>query len=395
MKQSLTAIFKDFTSSEKNAGLVLLLCLGISLIISNSTLGESYIHFWHQKIGFSLAGYDLSLSVEHWINDGLMTIFFLLVGLEIERELYAGELYPVKNALLPVFAALGGMLIPAAIYFLFNYGTFTANGFGIPMGTDIAFALGILALAGDRVPLSIKILLTAIAIIDDLGSILIIAFFYGSEIHYLYLAVALGIFALLLVFNRVGLSSLFLYLPLGIIMWFFMMQSGIHPTISGVLLAFALPFGKGNEASPSIKLQHALHLPVAFFILPVFTLANTAIPFNPESVSHITGPHSFGIAFGLFLGKPLGILAALFIITKLKLVQLPGSVTWYDLLALGFIAGIGFTMSIFITQLAFTENTLIQSSKLVILVTSGIAGCVGLLLFRLKKKSANTTELTP
>jgi NhaA family Na+:H+ antiporter len=392
MKQSLTAIFKDFTSSEKNAGLILLLCLGISLIVSNSSLSESYTHFWHNKAGFSFAGFDLNLSIEHWINDGLMTIFFLLVGMEIERELYAGELHPFKNALLPVFAALGGMLMPAVIYSLFNHGTPTATGFGIPMGTDIAFALGILALAGNKVPVSIKILLTAIAIIDDLGSILIIAFFYGTEIRYLYLATSLGIFVLLLVFNRLRLSSLFFYLPLGIVMWFFMMQSGIHPTISGVLLAFALPFGKGDETSASIKLQNALHLPVAFLILPLFTLANTAIPVNSESISGMTGSHSAGIALGLFLGKPLGILTAMFLTVKLKIVQLPASVSWYDLLALGFIAGIGFTMSIFITQLAFTENTLIQSSKLVILTTSGIAGCIGLLLFFLKKRSANNTE---
>lgn len=385
MKSDLTSVFKNFTGSEKNAGLVLLLCVGISLFISNSSLGESYIHFWHREAGFSVAGLNMNLSIEHWINDGLMTIFFLLVGLEIERELYAGELHPVKNALLPVFSALGGMFVPALIFLLFNYGTTSSNGFGIPMGTDIAFALGVLSLAGNKVPVSIKILLTAIAIIDDLGSILIIAFFYGSQIHYLYLLISLGIFALLLVLNRLKVLSMLPYLLLGIPMWFFMMQSGIHPTISGVLLAFALPFGGGDESSPSIKLQQALHVPVAFIILPLFTLANTAIPVDAEFISGMTEPHAIGIALGLLLGKPIGILAACFIITQLKIVQLPQSVNWYNLLALGFIAGIGFTMSVFITQLAFTENTLIQSSKLVILAASGIAGCIGLLLFYLRK----------
>ncbi len=395
MKQSLTTIFKDFTSSEKNAGLLLLLCVCTSLFISNSSVSESYLHFWHQKADFSFAGFNLHLSIEHWINDGLMTIFFLMVGLEIERELYAGELHPLKNALLPVFAALGGMLMPAIIFLLCNYNVPTATGFGIPMGTDIAFALGVLAIAGNRVPVSIKILLTAIAIIDDLGSILIIAFFYGTEINYLYLSISLLIFVILLLLNYLKVLSIWPYLILGIPMWFFMMQSGIHPTISGVLLAFAMPFGKGDKTSPSIKLQHSLHYPVAFFILPVFTLANTAIPFNAEALTGLSGPHSLGIALGLCIGKPLGILVTVFLITKLKIVQLPKPVSWHDLLALGFIAGIGFTMSIFITQLAFTENVLIQSSKLVILATSGIAGCVGLLLFFLKKKPANTTDLTP
>lgn len=394
MKSDLTTLFKNFTGSEKNAGLVLLATVGISLLITNSFLSADYIHFWHKKTGFSFAGFDLNLSIEHWINDGLMTLFFLLVGLEIERELYAGELHPLKNALLPVAGALGGMLFPALIFLVFNYGTSTASGFGIPMGTDIALALGVLSLAGNRVPVSIKILLTAIAIIDDLGSILIIAFFYGEEIHYVYLLISLGIFAFLLVLNRLKVLSMIPYLALGIPMWFFMMQSGIHPTISGVLLAFALPFASGDETSPSIKLQQALHVPVAFIILPLFTLANTAIPVNAGFISGLTEPHAIGIALGLLLGKPIGILTACFTMVKLKIVQLPSSVNWYYLLALGFVAGIGFTMSVFITQLAFTENELIQSSKLVILVTSGIAGSIGLLLFHLKKSPVIKPDLT-
>lgn len=358
-----------------------------SLFLANSFFSEDYLHFWHQKIGFSVFNFDLNLSLEHWINDGLMTIFFLLVGLEIERELYDGELHPIKNAILPIAGAIGGMIIPAIIFTAFNFNSETANGFGIPMGTDIAFALGILSLAGDRVPVSIKILLTAIAIIDDLGSILIIALFYGSEIQYTYLFISLGIFGVLLLLNRLKIYVWFPYIILGVLMWFFMMQSGIHPTISGVLLAFAFPFAKGDEASPSIKLQHHLHVPVAFIILPLFTLANTAIPIKTEYLANLSQSHSLGISLGLLLGKPIGILTAFYIITKLRIVGLPVGIKKQHLLALGCIAGIGFTMSIFITQLAFQDDTLIQSSKLSILITSAFAGLIGLSFALYKKQT--------
>lgn len=342
--------------------------------------------FWHHKIGFSVFNFDLNFSIEHWINDGLMTIFFLLVGLEIERELYAGELHPVKNAILPIGGAIGGMVVPALIFTAFNFNSPTSNGFGIPMGTDIAFALGILSLAGDRVPVSIKILLTAIAIIDDLGSILIIALFYGSNIQYTYLFISLGIFGVLLILNRLRVYNMIPYILLGILMWFFMMQSGIHPTISGVLLAFAFPFAKGDESSPSIKLQHRLHIPVAFLILPLFTLANTAIPIKTEYLSNLTQSHSLGIFLGLLIGKPIGILTAFYIVTKFRIVGLPVGIKKQDLLALGCIAGIGFTMSIFITQLAFKDEILIQSSKLTILITSAFAGLIGLSFAFFKKQ---------
>jgi len=393
VRVKISNVFKDFTTSEKNAGLVLVFCAILSIFISNSAIGESYTHFWHTKIGFNFLGFDMHYSIEHWINDGIMTIFFLMVGLEIERELYDGELNPIKNAILPIVAAVGGMLLPALIYLYFNQGSDSANGFGIPMGTDIAFALGILSLAGNKVPVSIKVLLTAIAIIDDLGSILIIALFYGSDIQTTYLLSSLGIFALLLIMNRLKVHNIIPYLILGVPMWFFMMQSGIHPTISGVLLAFACPFGKDSESSPSVKLQHKLHLPVAFIILPLFTLANTAIPIKTEFISSLNGTHAIGIAFGLIIGKPLGILTAIFIVTKLKIVEFYKSVKWIDLLAMGLLAGIGFTMSIFITQLAFDDETRIQSSKLMILIASSFAGFLGLIVFSLKKdnKKSNLT----
>lgn len=385
MNLKITQLFKDFTSSEKNAGLVLVCCTMLSLFISNSSFSDGYLHFWHQKIGFSFAEYNLNFSVEHWINDGLMTVFFLLVGLEIERELYAGELHPIKNALLPVICAIGGMVVPAIIFGLFNFNTETMNGFGIPMGTDIAFALGIISLAGNRVPVSIKVLLTAIAIIDDLGSILIIALFYGSEISFLYLGLSLLILVVLYALNYLQVHKIYPYIILGLMMWFFMMQSGIHPTISGVLLAFAIPFGKGDKDSISIRLQGYLHLPVAFIILPVFTLANTAIPIKTEFITNLFQPHALGICFGLLLGKPIGIISAFYLAVKSKISQWPGHTRWSHVIGLGCIAGIGFTMSIFITQLAFGNEALIQSSKLMILIASTIAAVLGLFIFASNK----------
>lgn len=391
MKSALSDIFKDFTKSEKNAGIVLLLCVGVSLFLSNTSYSGSYLHFWHHKAGFNLAGYDLHFSIEHWINDGLMTIFFLMVGLEIERELYNGELNPVKNAILPISGAIGGMLVPALIYSLVNFNTGTFKGFGIPMGTDIAFALGILSLAGNKVPVSLKILLTAIAIIDDLGSILIIALFYGNTIHLGYLGASLGVFVVLLIINRLKVYSPIPYILLGFPMWFFMMQSGIHPTISGVLLAFAFPFGDGSQKSPSITLQNKLHLPVAFIILPLFTLANTAIPIKTEFISGLSNQHALGIGLGLVLGKPIGIMAGSLLVIKTNIVKLPDTINWYNLLCMGCLGGIGFTMSIFITQLAFDSEFLIQSSKLMILMSSAVAGITGYLLFQFSPRRKKTT----
>lgn len=391
MRKGGRRLFREFTSSEKNAGLVLLFCAVVSMILSNLKSTESYSHFWHMHVGASIG---LDLSLEAWINDALMTIFFLMVGLEIERELYDGELNPIKNAILPIGAALGGMCIPALIYSVINFDSETIKGFGIPMGTDIAFALGILSLAGNRVPIALKVLLTAIAIIDDLGSIFVIAFFYGSGIEWGFLSASLAIFLFLILLNRLKVFSLFPYLLLGIPMWYCMLRSGIHPTISGVLLAFALPFGDGAKTSPSLKLQHMLHLPVAFIILPIFTLANTAIPIRSEYISGLLDEHAIGIGFGLILGKPIGIITAAFLLVKFKLVTLPKGVSWYDVTALGFIAGIGFTMSIFITQLAFTEEVYIQSSKLMILMASTIAGCIGLAFFRWKKVVARPFRKT-
>ncbi|MFM7894576.1 MAG: Na+/H+ antiporter NhaA, partial [Flavobacterium sp.] len=285
-----TKLYKDFFESKKSGGLVLIAFTIVSLCITNSSFGNSYIN----SLDTVLAG----LTIEHWINDGLMTIFFLLIGLELEREIYKGELSHIKDALLPVFGAVGGMIVPATIFLLFNFGTSTQSGAGIPMATDIAFALGILSLLGNRVPTSLKIFLTALAVIDDLGAIIIIAVFYTKTLLWANLLIALGIFAFLLVINRLKVHSLIPYLIGGIIMWYFMLHSGVHATITGVLLAFAIPFGDGEEKSPSYILQHFLHKPVAFIIMPIFALANTAIIIGSDFNSIISQNYSLGIALG-------------------------------------------------------------------------------------------------
>ena len=370
-----TQLYKDFFESEKSGGLVLIAFTLISLAIANSAFGNSYLHFWETPF----AGH----SIEHWINDGLMTIFFLLIGLELEREIYQGELSNIKDALLPIFGAIGGMIIPAAIFLLFNFGTETQSGAGIPMATDIAFALGILSLLGNRVPTSLKIFLTALAVIDDLGAIMIIAIFYTKALFWSNLIIALGIFAFLLVLNRLKVRNLIPYLIGGVFMWYFMLHSGVHATITGVLLAFAIPFGNGGEKSTSYILQHFLHKPVAFIILPIFALANTAIVIGTDFTTIIAQNYSIGIALGLIIGKPLGIITILFIAIKLGWCQLPNDLNWKSILGVGFLAGIGFTMSIFITLLAFENETIINNAKFIILLTSVVAGLIGFISLKL------------
>jgi NhaA family Na+:H+ antiporter len=370
-----TQLYKDFFESEKSGGLVLIAFTLISLAIANSAFGSSYLHFWEN----SFAGH----SIEHWINDGLMTIFFLLIGLELEREIYQGELSNIKDALLPIFGAIGGMIIPATIFLLFNFGTETQSGAGIPMATDIAFALGILSLLGNRVPTSLKIFLTALAVIDDLGAIMIIAIFYTKALFWSNLIIALAIFAFLLVLNRLKIRNLIPYLIGGVLMWYFMLHSGVHATITGVLLAFAIPFGNGGEKSTSYILQHFLHKPVAFIILPIFALANTAIVIGSDFTTIITQNYSIGIALGLIIGKPLGIITILFIAIKLGWCKLPNELNWKSILGVGFLAGIGFTMSIFITLLAFEKETIINNAKFIILLTSLIAGLIGFISLKL------------
>ncbi len=370
-----TKLFKDFFDSEKSGGLVLIACTIISLAVANSTFGTDYHHFWQTQF----QGH----SIEHWVNDGLMAIFFLLIGLELEREIYIGELSKLKDALLPIFGAIGGMFVPAGLFLLFNYGTATQSGAGIPMATDIAFALGILSLLGNRVPTSLKVFLTALAVIDDLGAIIIIAIFYTTTLLWTNLFIALGIFALLLVFNRLKIRNLIPYLIGGVAMWYFMLHSGVHATITGVLLAFAIPFGNGDEKSTSYILQHFLHKPVAFFILPVFALANTGIIFSGDITQTLTENNSIGIALGLIVGKPLGIFLLTFLAVSFGLCKLPTDLNWKSIFGVGLLGGIGFTMSIFITLLAFDNETIINNSKLVILLSSLTAGVLGLISLKL------------
>ncbi|MBS1174253.1 MAG: Na+/H+ antiporter NhaA [Burkholderiaceae bacterium] len=387
MRTTLTKLYTEFTDSEQSSGIALIIATVVSLVIANSVWGSAYTHFWHSYVGFDFAGLHLKHSVSHWVNDGLMAVFFLLIGLEIEREIYKGELSDLKNATLPIFAAIGGMLVPALIHFYFNRGTTTQDGFGIPMATDIAFALGVLALLGDRVPVTLKIFLTALAIIDDLGAILVIALFYVSDFSIVYFSGAMAIFALLLVLNRMGVKRIWIYLLLGVVMWYCMLESGVHATLAGVLLAFAIPFGNGDVHSPSYHLQHVLHKPVAFIIMPIFALANTGIMLSGDWVSGLTSANSMGISAGLLIGKPVGILLMCWLAIKFGISQLPEEVNWQHLIGASFLGGIGFTMSIFITLLAFNDAGVVQISKISVLFTSLIAGVIGYSVLRMVCKS--------
>lgn len=364
-----TRLFTGFFESEKAGGLLLLLCTAVSLLLANSVFGSYYLSFWHT----SISGQPL----EYWINDGLMTVFFLLIGLELERELYQGELSKLDDALFPIFGAIGGMLLPAGIYLYFNYGTPTQSGAGIPMATDIAFALGILSLLGKKVPVVLKVFLTALAVIDDLGAILIIAFFYTKTVLWDNLGIAFGIMAFLFLLNRMQVKNVIPYLIGGVFMWYFMLHSGVHATITGVLLAFVIPFGSGNKKSTSYLLQHFLHRPVAFLILPLFALANTAIVLSSDISATLTQHYSIGIALGLIVGKPIGIFLMTLFGVKLGLCKLPKDIDWKTIFAVGFLGGIGFTMSIFITLLAFDNSTIINNAKFIILLSSMIAGVIG------------------
>lgn len=361
-------------------------CTVLSILIANSAWGEDYLHFWHQSIGFKAGNIDMHHPVEYWVNDGLMAIFFLMIGLEIERELYAGELSSVRNALLPVMAALGGMVTPALFHFVLNHGTPEQGGIGIPMATDIAFALGILSLLGNKVPPALKIFLAALAIIDDLGAIIVIAVFYTKGFSLAYFGAAMGIFGLLLIFNRLKIHNLLLYLIPGILMWFCMLNSGVHATISGILLAFAIPFGDGSESTISYKLQQFLHKPVAFIILPIFALANTGIVFEPGWQKSFSTKNTLGIMSGLVFGKPLGILLFCYVAVKTRISRLPADVEWKHIAGAGMLAGIGFTMSIFITLLAFNDGATIVNSKIAVLSASVIAGAAGFAFLKILAK---------
>ena len=415
--------FEDFLHAQTTTGLVLMFMTVVALILANSPLSELYAHFFHTKIDLTIGTWKLSHTIHHWINDGLMAIFFFIIGLEIKREILVGELSNVKVALLPILAAIGGMVFPALIYLAINKGTNGASGWGIPMATDIAFAISALILLGKKVPTALITFLVALAIVDDLGAVVVIAAFYTEQIHIMPLALAGGSFLILIMFNRVGIHMVLPYFVIGMFMWFFMLESGVHATIAGVIAAMTIPskakyhpvnFTKsirvlldkydthltteehnqdeGQKAilqnikdkidsidAPASRLEHDLHLFVALVIIPLFALANAGISIDFSSIgSTVMEPVSLGIILGLILGKVLGIFGVAWLAIKLKIAQLPKGSTMSQIFGVSFLGGIGFTMSIFVADLAFVDSKeLIFQAKVGILVASIFAGLFG------------------
>ncbi len=376
-------VFTQFFKSSSAGGILLLFCVLLSLFIANSNWADDFSQLLSTEIGFNSGPLHLRYPVLLWINDGLMAVFFLLVGLEIKREIVEGELSSLRQAALPVLAAFGGVAVPALIYFAFNGNDpATASGWGIPMATDIAFALGILSLLGNKVPVGLKIFLAALAIVDDLIAILVIAIFYSDGLQFLYLGFAAGVFALLLLFNKLGVKQLIFYILPGIAMWYFIHNSGVHATIAGVLTALTLPTNTVSEESPLEKLEHWLSNPVNFLIMPIFAIANTNITYESGMLEGLSGNLGLGIILGLFLGKPIGIFLMSWISVKMNWAELPSETKWIHVLGLGLLGGIGFTMSLFIALLSFDDPLLQSESKFAILIGSVLAGVCGFLILR-------------
>ena len=423
--EKLLSPLQEFLHREASSGILLLAATILALLWANSSWGESYYLFWENELTFGYGGFELSKSLLHWINDGLMVIFFFVVGLEIKREVLIGELASFRQAILPVAAALGGMVFPALIYTAFNYNGAGSLGWGIPMATDIAFALGVLALLGKHVPVALKVFLTAAAVADDLGAVLIIAIFYTSEIVWISLGIAAVFLVLLVICNVLGVRNLIVYSILGIGLWLAFLQSGVHATVAGVLLAMTIPaqarindkdfvkhsrsvlneFEKADEGddylnstqrsavrtleelaehaqTPLQRLEHDLHPWVAYAIMPIFALANAGIVLGGSFLSAIASPISLGVIFGLIIGKQIGITLLSWLVVKSKLADLPEGVTWRHIYGVSWLAGIGFTMSLFISALAFGDSPALETAKSGILVASLIAGIVGFLLLR-------------
>ncbi len=358
MLNYISSPFKWFFKLEAASGLVLLISAILALIISNSDLSNLYFETLNKYLFIGINNFGLKLSVLHWINDALMAIFFFFVTLEIKREFLQGELSNIKQALLPIIAAVGGMVVPALFYVVINYGDpETINGWAIPSATDIAFSLGVLSLLGKRVPLSLKVFLTALAIIDDLGAILIIALFYSGDLNVMYLSLMLVAFIILLVINKFNIKVFFPYLLIGLLLWDFTHNSGIHATIAGVLLAMTIPHRKKEkDFSLLIKIEHAISPYVAFGIMPLFAFANAGVSLEGLSLSSLLDKVPLGIVLGLFVGKQLGVFVFSYISIKLKIAQMPGNSSWYNFYGVGILTGIGFTMSLFVGNLAFVEN---------------------------------------
>jgi len=423
----LTYPIQEFLHQQASGGILLIIATVIALVWANSPFSESYHHLWHTYVKVDVGGVGLNYSLHHWINDGLMVIFFFVVGLEIKRELLVGELSSVKKAALPIAAALGGMIFPALIYTVFNLGSESASGWGIPMATDIAFVVGILALLGNRVPLALKIFILALAIVDDLGAVLVIAIFYTSNISLTSLMIAGGLIVLLIAMNRLGVRNLLVYTIVGVALWLAFLKSGVHATVAGVLLAFTIPvssrintkkfkneterllkdFDNAGEhgedvltnserlsivdqienncekiLTPLQRFEHGLHPWVSFFIMPVFALANAGVTIGSGLSSALTHPVSIGIILGLFVGKQIGIFGFSYLAVKLKLASEPEGVSWKKIYAASVLAGIGFTMSLFIANLAFNSPELLNISKVGILAGSLLSGIVGFIILK-------------
>ena len=371
--------FRLFVRSQQFSGFLLIGCTLLSVLLANSEVGEAYLHLFHAELPLSIPGIPHTVSVEWLINDGLMAVFFLLVGLEIKRELLVGELSSFQKASLPVMAAIGGMIAPALFYSAFNAGTPSVSGWGIPMATDIAFALGVLSLLGNRVPLSLKVFLTALAVVDDLGAVGVIAVFYTHDLSTTYLSYAAAVLLLLMIMNRSGINSLWKYLIPGLVLWYCVLQSGVHATVAGVLLALCIPH-KTRKGPPLLsRLEERLHTPVNYFIMPLFALANTALPIKSEMVTHLSDPIALGVIFGLVVGKPVGIFLFSWLSVTTGLSQLPAGTRFRELAGLGMLGGIGFTMAIFIALLAFRDPGQIVEAKIAILVASLVSGIFGYL----------------
>ncbi|HMG06533.1 MAG TPA: Na+/H+ antiporter NhaA [Chthoniobacterales bacterium] len=383
--QRLVRPFQEFADLEASGGLLLIGCTVAALVWANSPFAGSYFHFWHMDLTFGRIGGLLAKPLHFWINDGLMALFFLLVGLEIKREILVGELASFQRAVLPIAAALGGMIVPAAFYLLFNHGGPGAAGWGIPMATDIAFALGVLALLGSRVPTSLKVFLAALAIADDIGAVLVIAFFYTERISWISLGVGGVFFVALLAANRAGVRHLLIYAILGLGLWVAFLQSGIHATVAGVLLAIAIPTRQrtasravltSNE-SPMLRLEHALIPWNRYLIMPVFALANAGVILGGGAARSVVAPVSLGVICGLVIGKPIGIVLFSWLATRTRLAAMLDGIGWCQIVGVGMLGGIGFTMSLFIANLAFGEAPALETAKVGILVASVVSGIAG------------------
>lgn len=379
--------FLYFIKNESAGGILLLFCTIAALIIANSNLAQSYNDILHSYITIGYKDISISMSLLHWINDGLMTIFFLVVGMEIKRELVIGELQSLKATILPISAAIGGMIVPAIIFVLFNFNEPTIKGWGIPMATDIAFALGILSLVSKKAPKGIVVFLTALAIVDDLGAIIVIAIFYTSKLSLIALLIGLIVLLALILANKFKFHSTPLFIILGLMLWICVLKSGIHATIAGVLLGLTLPAGKSEsefENSMLNKIEHALVPWSTFLVMPIFALANSGITIDTSSIStSLFSPVSIGVILGLFIGKQLGIFGTSYILLKLNLATLPSKVTKRHIYGASILGGIGFTMSLFVSSLSFSNNSILSTAKMSIIIASILSSILGAAIFKI------------